>query len=267
MDVLVTDKTGTLTTGEFTVSDVPSPSVDWTSSSCGSGRCWSRAPDRASWDDAPVGDPVAAALWSASADARERLATQHVLDDLPFDHDRRRASVLVDASRPERGRRAARLSPVLVTTGAPASRSRRAKVAARCRFACGRPHRSGCRVIAVAFRSVLHSGIGPGHSWAADESGLTLAGFVSFDDPLKPGVHEAAGPARPARRRVVVASGDSAQAVQAARGPCAASERAESSATSRSTPSTKLAGRRGRERHPVRAGQPCAEGACRGDNA
>jgi Mg2+-importing ATPase len=216
MDVLVTDKTGTLTTGEFAVSGVRS--VDTLAEQ--QLRLWAllaAAPDRLTWDEAPMGDPVAAALWSASVDGRDRLSAAHVLDDLPFDHDRRRTSVLIDGGEGSLGgERAGGRSPVLVTTGAPDSvlgvcdhvppdaMSRAAGLTG-----------VGSRVIAVAFKEFPVAPESRARLAPDDESGLTLAGFITFDDPLKQGVHEAVNQLGRLGVRVVVASGDSVEAVRA----------------------------------------------------
>ncbi len=195
MDVLVTDKTGTLTEGvlAFAASLDPggTPSLEPL-------RSGALAIDVDTADGRAVaGNPLDIALWQAAGDARD--AGWSRLGELPFDHERRMTSVVVESAAGER---------LLVVKGAAES------VFA----ACGRVpveahatldglYAQGARVIAVAAR---HAGdlLRP---TAQDEHDLELTGFLVFRDPPK------ATAARSLQRlaelgiTVKVATGDSAE--------------------------------------------------------
>jgi Mg2+-importing ATPase len=175
IQVLFTDKTGTLTEGNITFDQSLDPA----------GR-----PDRRAFvlglvcneahmtDDGPVGgNALDAALWAADGTERyvrdpDGLAAYQELGRIPFDHDRQLASVLV-----RRGDR-----PLLVPKGAPEA------VLARC--ACPDPAASatlerlfgdGARVVAVAQRDAA----GLIEPALRDEQGLHLVGFLTFVDQPK----------------------------------------------------------------------------------
>jgi len=171
VEVLFTDKTGTLTEGriEFmralgpdgTASDEPSLlGLVCTDAAVEDGRV-------------AAGNPLDTALWSSPTVSHASTADYRRLDVLPFDHVRRLVSVLVDHGPDSR---------LIVTKGAPE------EVLARCTAVPGRARRvldgefeAGHRVIAVATREApgMHS-LGP-----ADERDLVLSGFLVFLDPPK----------------------------------------------------------------------------------
>jgi len=175
VEVLFTDKTGTLTEGQIAFSRSvdegghPDVSLGQLGLLCNS----------AAVQDGRVvgGNPLDRALWESVAPEGEMPRR---LDELPFDSDRRLMSVLVEA--PEGAR-------TMITKGAPESVLRlcgedtdRATSTLEILFAEGR------RVVAVATRELTagHDQLGP-----VDESGLTLRGFLCFTDPPKAGVREA----------------------------------------------------------------------------
>ncbi|MCX7621832.1 MAG: magnesium-translocating P-type ATPase [Acidimicrobiales bacterium] len=170
VDVLFTDKTGTLTEGDisfdravpveaFSATELIELGLLCTEVTVADGRAVSgNALDVALWNGVGSGPPVV-----------RRVAI------LPFDHERRLVSVLVD--HPGRGR-------VVITKGAPETvleRCRNVSDLARASledlFAAGR------RVVAVACRAAPHPGrnsIDP-----ADEHDLTLIGYLAFYDRPK----------------------------------------------------------------------------------
>ncbi len=189
IDILCSDKTGTLTKGEMVLKE----HYD----------CFGKPSDASfflaflnSYFETGVGDPLDAAIKSAEIsnplDAailghdRPRIVDYAKVDEIPFDFERRRVSVVVE-------RRRQRL---LITKGAPENvlavcsnyRSgsesvpfdddrRRAAEAAFTAFSA-----KGLRVLAVAFAEVP---VQPGYR-TADEKDLTLAGFLTFaDEPLE----------------------------------------------------------------------------------
>jgi Mg2+-importing ATPase len=177
VDVLFTDKTGTLTVGRIDyMRAVPAgPDVDPATVR----RLGLLATENAAADGQAVGgNPLDQALWDSPAtlDQRADLAGSTRLGVVPFDHDRMMVSVLVRAAD---GRRS------IVTKGAPeAVLDRCVDVPDAARTALAAEFAAGNRVVAVATRPVDRD-----HVSAADEHDLRLAGFLVFLDPPK---HDAA---------------------------------------------------------------------------
>jgi Mg2+-importing ATPase len=175
VDVLFTDKTGTLTEGriDFTRA-VPAGNGDPAEV-----LRWGLLGTESTRQDAPAGggNPLDQALWRcASADAEQpRLALYTKLATLPFDHERNMVSVLVgDAAN----------TLTLVTKGAPETvLGRCLDVPASARETLAAEFAAGNRVVAVATRTLTDA-----HPLTtADEEALTLAGLLVFLDPPKPG--------------------------------------------------------------------------------
>ncbi len=172
LEVLFTDKTGTLTEGRIDfgggidLAGAPSETVLLYGLLCNS---------VVEQDGEPVGgNPLDRALWESTRASREPVESYRQLAEAPFDYGRRLMSVLMQS--PD-GRR------LMITKGAPES------VLARC-IDVGTGDKetleglftAGARVVAVATRDGTPlEEIGP-----ADENGLTLAGFLTFADPPKP---------------------------------------------------------------------------------
>ncbi|GAA2332207.1 magnesium-translocating P-type ATPase [Streptomyces cuspidosporus] len=174
VDVLFTDKTGTLTQGRIDfMRAVP---VDGTSAEevlrlgllC----------TEAEVDDQgrPVGgNPLDAALWESPAAASERsaLGGRKRVGILPFDHERRMVSVTV--TDPDG-------VTVLITKGAPETVLERCtEVPETARRALEAEFAAANRVVAVATRPAPAAGT----LTAADEHDLSLAGLLVFLDPPK----------------------------------------------------------------------------------
>lgn len=194
MTVLVTDKTGTLTQGEFAfLAAVPEAGRDEAEVrslallASAAGTHGTEPPD---------GDPLDLALWQSSTGLQDRLGRVSHVASLPFDHVRRMTSTVVqDVS----GRQ------TLIVKGAPES------VLAVCaapsndlRQRLADLFNTGRRVIAVASRPVadvqeLH---------AADEQDLHLIGLLVFDDPVKPEAAASITRLTALDVRTVIASGD-----------------------------------------------------------
>ncbi|HET9118210.1 MAG TPA: HAD-IC family P-type ATPase, partial [Pseudonocardiaceae bacterium] len=163
LDVLVTDKTGTLTDGRISLSAAldpsGSPSEDVFQLSL-----------LATETGQVGGNPMDAALWEAAGPPRSGY---HRLGLVPFDHQRRMTSALVQAPVG---------AQLIVAKGAPES------VLARCRSVPAAAQAtlqaqfaSGGRVVAVASRPAPGStAIVP-----SDERDLTLTGFLVFLDRPK----------------------------------------------------------------------------------
>lgn len=174
IDLLITDKTGTLTEGRLRLVESLSPAGARSDSVR---RLGLLATDV---DPESVGvsaNPLDAALWESPQPRHLVGGDVHRVATLPFDHNRRATSVLVD----DQGTR------VLIVKGAPE------QVLAQCRatvamaretladlFAAGR------RVVAVATKPAAGlTAIAPD-----DECDLTLVGFLVFADEPKPAARQ-----------------------------------------------------------------------------
>ncbi len=172
IDVLFTDKTGTLTDGHIT---------------------FARAVDLAGTDDPNVlmlglvcneatvaghtavgGNPLDAAIWESPQAADLSVDRFRRIGIAPFDHERRCASVLVDDPSNDR---------VIITKGAPESVLDLCRnVTDEARKVLEREFEAGNRVVAVATRPATGvTSVGP-----AEERDLDLAGYLVFLDQPKP---------------------------------------------------------------------------------
>ncbi|MEO6886133.1 MAG: magnesium-translocating P-type ATPase [Jatrophihabitantaceae bacterium] len=174
VDVLFTDKTGTLTQGRIDyMRAVPAGGSD----EAGVLRWGLLCTENTQQDGQAVGgNPLDQALWKSAAATAERstLSGYAKLAVLPFDHERNMVSVLV--------RDAANIL-TLVTKGAPETvLDRSVEVPAATRDALEAEFAAGNRVVAVATRTVAEQHALTGE----DEQGLALAGLLVFRDPPKP---------------------------------------------------------------------------------
>jgi P-type Mg2+ transporter len=187
VDILLTDKTGTLTEGRISymravpVGGERSESVLRLGLLCTENADESGVPAGGNQLDLALWQSPAAAAARAAASSYQRLAA------LPFDHERRMVSVLV---RDPAGQR------VLITKGAPETVLDRCRdVPAAARAALEAEFAAGNRVVAVATRPAadLDGPAAGDHLTPDDESGLQLAGLLVFLDPPK---HDAAASLR-----------------------------------------------------------------------
>src|SRR5579872_501673 len=170
IELLLTDKTGTLTEGRITFRSALAADGTADSKVLLLGLLCNEA--RGEAGEAVGGNPLDAALWDAPDAATVSLADYHQLAVAPFDHDRRRVSVLVDG--PD-GR-------TLVTKGAPEGvLDCCVAVPPAARQVLDRELAAGSRIVAVATRPASQlSTVMPG-----DEAELCLAGFLVFLDQPK----------------------------------------------------------------------------------
>ncbi len=201
MDVLCTDKTGTLTEARITLErcvggdGAESARVLLLAHLNSVFESGLKSP----LDEAILARPLDASDWSK-------------IDEVPFDFERRRVSVLVargndrwlivkgasddvlalcDHVEHDEGR----------TVSALDDAARR-----RLRASCRALESEGLRVLAVAWREVPAD---HGHATVGDESNLVFAGFAAFIDPPKPGAAEALNVLARSGVKVKVVSGDS----------------------------------------------------------
>ena len=170
IEVLFTDKTGTLTLGEIAFAEALDEAGHPADEILRLGLLCNVA--TLEGGRALGGNPLDRALLEAPAASAVKLDGFTHLAQAPFDHVRRRMSALVDGPQ---GR-------LVITKGAPESileQCVRPPDAARATLE--RQFDAGSRVIAVATRP----GTGMNTVTAADETGLTLRGFLVFSDPVK----------------------------------------------------------------------------------
>jgi len=201
MDVLCTDKTGTLTAARIALTATVGPD----------GADSPRTRELATVNSrfaSGVGNPLDEAILAAPAD----IAAWTRIADLPFDFERRRASVLAEQG----GRR------LLVVKGAPEEvlalctavdaggqavpldDAARARITALIEARAG----EGQRLLGIAWRESTAAAV-----TAADEAQLVLAGFCCFLDPVKPSAAAAIARLRAMGVRVKIVSGDAAPVV------------------------------------------------------
>ena len=180
MDVLLSDKTGTLTTGEMSLHSA----ID--AAGAATDRPFELGYLNSAFETG-IRSPLDAAILSFR---QVDMNSWRKLDEIPFDFERRCLSIVV-----ARGEQA-----MLIAKGAPESLLQRCTgferagqvmpmdtdVRARCAATFQALGEQGMRVLAVAFRDVE---IRDSYS-ARDETGLVFAGFLSFVDPPLAGVAE-----------------------------------------------------------------------------
>ena len=197
IDVLVTDKTGTLTEGRITL-------IDTVDANGGHDEGVLRTGLLATDVDPAVGgaiaNPLDAALWESPASQAVVTRMAHRVATLPFDHIRRAMSTLVD----DGGRR-------LIVKGAPE------QVLAECENLPCAAHSTlaalfsdGRRVVAVASKAA------PGLRTITpeDECGLALDGFLVFADEPKAAARDSLAQLAALGIEVKVATGDNPQVAE-----------------------------------------------------
>lgn len=201
MQVLLTDKTGTLTTGQLSLvlaADAQGQTSDEVL--------------RLAWLNARfetgIDNPIDAAVLQAGAQKGLNAEGWHKLAELPYDFQRRRLSVLLHEG-PGHG------MPLMITKGAVREVLAVCDIADAQRDAAlawaQQQGEQGRRVLAVAMRPVETPTDMPANMPAnmPDEAHLQLAGFVVFDDPVQPDAAQAVHELARHGIRVVMVTGDS----------------------------------------------------------
>ncbi len=198
MDVLCSDKTGTLTSGAMVLERRLDPAGQTAE------RPFLLAQLNA-FHQTGIRSPLDTAILDAGPGESAAYAK---IDEIPFDFERRRLSVVVERS----GER------LLITKGAPEgilTRCTAIEIAgqiapidparhAECEATYQRLSAEGSRVLAVAYARVPAKSVYA----AADERDLVLAGFVTFFDPPMPGVADALAALRRDGVEVKIITGD-----------------------------------------------------------
>lgn len=198
IDVLCTDKTGTLTEGKIVLKDHLSP--DFSSDEDGSVLTYSLLCNTGAGGPESAGNPMDAAIWDFAIGSNSKDPTREYtkVSEIPFDYERRTMSVI------ERKKDDGEDGLILISKGAPES------VLENCTFAKWKGKiqklapdienaladelknysEQGFRLLALAFKEITEAKSSYSES---DESGLTLAGFLVFTDPPKKDVDKALG--------------------------------------------------------------------------
>jgi Mg2+-importing ATPase len=192
IDILITDKTGTLTEGRISLVDTIDPAGAHSESVR---RLGLLATDVDPESGGVSANPLDAALWDAPQPQQLVGGAVHRIAMLPFDHERRATSVLID----DDGKR------ILVVKGAPEQVLIRCQMTAAVAqdtvatlFAAGR------RVVAVAAKPAA----GLTTITADDECDLMLAGFLVFADEPKSAARQSLSELADLGIEVKIATGD-----------------------------------------------------------
>jgi len=188
MDVLCTDKTGTLTEGKIILNDCQSLGEEKDQRLL----TYSLLCNSAAVGETVVGNPMDTAIWEYAIenDAKKSVEPFIKIDEIPFDYQRRIMSVVVKKDDKR----------ILISKGAPESifeRCRHAEISGRIeplsdvRKAIDTKFYNlsqlGYRILAVAYRSAEDKA-----SYSIeDETNLTLLGLLIFTDPPKNDANQA----------------------------------------------------------------------------
>jgi Mg2+-importing ATPase len=188
MDVLCTDKTGTLTEGKISLKDCYSLAEDKDARIMP----YSMLCNTAIIGEKITGNPMDVAIWEHAIKngTQESVASYRKMGEIPFDYQRRMMSVIVRKDN----------DLILITKGAPES------VLSKCEYSetlakkepMGNVLESirtkfsdlslqGYRVLAIAYRSIDQKKT----YTVEDEANLTFLGFLIFTDPPKSDAHQA----------------------------------------------------------------------------
>ncbi len=171
IDVLFTDKTGTLTEGRISFERAINPAGDDSNEVLALGLVCNEA--SVTGHTVVGGNPLDTAVWAAPDAMSIPITDFHLVGIAPFDHERRCVSVIVD-----RGDQR-----LLITKGAPETvLAACGDVSDEARRVLNRAFGAGNRVVAIATRpATAQTAVTPD-----DEHDLHLAGYLTFLDQPKP---------------------------------------------------------------------------------
>jgi Mg2+-importing ATPase len=197
IDILITDKTGTLTEGHISLVDTLNPAGAHSESVLRLGLLACDVDPQAGGVSA---NPLDTALWE-SPNTKQIIGAAHRVALLPFDHQRRSTSALID----DDGKR------LLVVKGAPE------QILARCPLTdpAAQPTLAG---LFAAGRRVVAVAVKPAPDLTAitadDETELMLAGFLVFADEPKGAARASLSELAALGIEVKIATGDNAQVAE-----------------------------------------------------
>ena len=192
IDILITDKTGTLTEGRIRLVDTIDAGGAHSESVRRLGLLATDVDPESSGVSA---NPLDAALWESPQSELLVGETVHRVALLPFDHERRATSVLVD----DDGKR------VLVVKGAPE------QILAQCQMPAAAAQATLAALFAAGRRVVAVAAKPAGELTAitaADEADLMLAGFLVFADEPKPAARQSLSELAKLGIELKIATGD-----------------------------------------------------------
>lgn len=193
IEVLFTDKTGTLTRGELSFVAAYDADGKLAQEAATLGVVCS---DVVAQDGGFAGNPLDCALWAAVANAAETAEAWRRIDERPFEYERKSMAVLAESPAGER---------LVIVKGAPEVLfGGCASVSAAARAFLDRSFESGQRVVAVAARAVP----GVERLEPSGETGLELKGFLVFADPVKSDAAASLARLRALRIEVKIVTGD-----------------------------------------------------------
>jgi Mg2+-importing ATPase len=204
MDVLCSDKTGTLTRGTMMLAGaVDAEGMD-------SDRVAECAAINA-WFESGLTNPLDEAIKAATASRRARVIGLDKIDEIPYDFERRRLTVIVrhPGGSHEMITKGAIEETLAVCTAERAGESSRPLDPARretIQAMCGERLAAGYRMLAVASRKI-EPRVG---CELADERDLCLEGFLLFEDPPKPDVGAVISDLKRLGVRLKIVTGDHA---------------------------------------------------------
>ncbi|NVM94208.1 magnesium-translocating P-type ATPase [Arthrobacter wenxiniae] len=203
MDVLVTDKTGTLTEGRISFTAALPVRPDITETGLFVLGLVSTEADYSRGDASTAGqNPLDTALWQAPAARGFEPAGHRRLGIIPFDHVRRRTSTLMSDGAGNQ---------TIVTKGSPEDvLPLCGNVPQEAQALLDRQYDAGSRVVAVASRSA----VGLASIEPADECGLSLAGFLVFLDKPKSNARDSLKELSRLGITVKIATGDNAKVAE-----------------------------------------------------
>ncbi|HEY5223497.1 MAG TPA: magnesium-translocating P-type ATPase [Microbacteriaceae bacterium] len=203
MDILVTDKTGTLTEGRISFTAALPVDATTTPDRLFLLGLLATETDYQTQPGAVLGlNPLDSALWQAPRSGTTTPADYTRIDLLPFDHERRMTTALVETPAHERQ---------IVTKGSPEDVLRCCSVVPpAAQGILDSQYSSGARVVAVAVKSAA----GVGKLESAAESALSLVGFLVFLDRPKADARASLEKLAQLGVTVKIATGDNARVAE-----------------------------------------------------